>query len=67
MSATRTAQEQHWTQPRDDDDAETCPECGMSPSLDCPRCDGYGYLLQADGDALADEAGDKEYDRRGDR
>jgi len=60
-------------------EGETCPECSGSGYVSpghpypvgwdmqaCSRCDGLGYLLP-DGDALADEAGDREYDRRNDR
>ena len=60
-------------------EGETCPECGgygIETYMDhlgvdyvkgtCPRCDGLGYLVP-DGDALADEAGDRMYDDRNDR
>jgi len=78
MPATRGERERHFTQPRDAGyDYEECPDCsgrGLvfthdalgSTSDVCQTCDGLGYLVP-DGDALADEAGDKRYDQEGDR
>ena len=52
-------------------EGETCPEChgdgtqwlATGKSEPCPICNGLGYLVP-DGDALADEAGDRMYDER---